>query len=109
MMVVVREVRPGGQGRTRAFTAANSFGGEAQRCGPRAGNASQTNGKQAFLLPPNFHEMPTKVVETPFPPIDADPHAGRVIRYFRASDYAAWAAGTIGVPSAMSIWSMPGI
>ena len=48
--------------------------------------------------------MPTKTVETPYPLIDADPHASRVIRYFRASDYATWAAATAAFPSALYLW-----
>ncbi|KZS94607.1 hypothetical protein SISNIDRAFT_453554 [Sistotremastrum niveocremeum HHB9708] len=44
--------------------------------------------------------MPDQVVETPYPLIDSDPHAGRVVRYFRPSDYAAWAAGTAAFPGA---------
>ncbi|TFK74950.1 NUXM, NADH-ubiquinone oxidoreductase subunit [Pluteus cervinus] len=50
--------------------------------------------------------MPQKVVETPYPLIDADPHASRVIRYFRSSDYAVWAAGTAAFPSALYLWEM---
>jgi NADH-ubiquinone oxidoreductase complex I, 21 kDa subunit len=42
--------------------------------------------------------MPTKVVNTPYPLIDADPHASRVIRYFRRSDYVTMAAGTAAFP-----------
>ncbi|CAM9015331.1 unnamed protein product [Wickerhamomyces anomalus] len=30
--------------------------------------------------------------------IDSDPHFGRVIKYFRLSDYGAWAIGTVGMP-----------
>jgi len=43
--------------------------------------------------------MPTKEVNTPFTLIDADPHAARVIRYFRGSDYAALAGATAAFPS----------
>ncbi len=50
--------------------------------------------------------MPEKVVETPYPLIDADPHAFRVIRYFRPSDYATWAAGTAGFPAALYLWGV---
>ncbi|PSR76143.1 hypothetical protein PHLCEN_2v8641 [Hermanssonia centrifuga] len=50
--------------------------------------------------------MPEKVVETPYPLIDADPYAGRVIRYFRGSDYATWAAGTAAFPAALYFWDM---
>ena len=50
--------------------------------------------------------MPNKVVETPYPLIDADPHASRVIRYFRLSDYAAWAGATVAFPAALYAWGM---
>ncbi|KAJ8515739.1 hypothetical protein ONZ45_g6085 [Pleurotus djamor] len=50
--------------------------------------------------------MPQKVVETPYPLIDADPHASRVLRYMRPSDYAAWAAATAAFPSALYFWDM---
>ncbi|KAF7798678.1 hypothetical protein EIP86_009902 [Pleurotus ostreatoroseus] len=50
--------------------------------------------------------MPEKVVTTPYPLIDADPHAFRVVRYFRPSDYAAWAAGTAAFPAALYFWDM---
>ncbi|KAL7422511.1 hypothetical protein Q5752_003159 [Cryptotrichosporon argae] len=35
--------------------------------------------------------MPIKDTPRPYPLIDADPHFGRVMRYLRPSDYAAWA------------------
>ncbi|EJD47886.1 hypothetical protein AURDEDRAFT_102027 [Auricularia subglabra TFB-10046 SS5] len=35
----------------------------------------------------------------PHPLIDSDPFAGRVVRYFRPSDYAYWAGFTAGVPA----------
>lgn len=38
---------------------------------------------------------------TPYPLVDADPHAKRVIKYFRPSDYALWAAGTAAAPGAL--------
>ncbi|KAF8347733.1 NADH-ubiquinone oxidoreductase complex I, 21 kDa subunit-domain-containing protein [Amanita rubescens] len=44
--------------------------------------------------------MPQKVTETPYPLIDADPHASRVVRYFRPSDYAS------AFPSALYLWEM---
>ncbi|KAF9462909.1 NADH-ubiquinone oxidoreductase complex I, 21 kDa subunit-domain-containing protein [Collybia nuda] len=50
--------------------------------------------------------MPQKVVEAPYPLIDADPHAFRVIRYMRPSDYATWAAATAAFPSALYLWEM---
>ncbi|KAF8075031.1 NADH-ubiquinone oxidoreductase complex I, 21 kDa subunit-domain-containing protein [Lyophyllum atratum] len=50
--------------------------------------------------------MPEKVIETPYPRIDTDPHATRVIRYFRASDYAVWAGATGAFPGALYCWQM---
>lgn len=48
--------------------------------------------------------MPQKVIETPYPLIDADPHASRVIRYMRPSDYGVWAAATAAFPGALYFW-----
>lgn len=45
-------------------------------------------------------------VTTPYPLIDSDPHAFRVIRYFRPSDYATIAAGTAAFPAALYFWGM---
>lgn len=42
--------------------------------------------------------------EQPYPLIDADPHAARVIRYMRPSDYAVWAGATGGFPAALYLW-----
>ncbi|GLB41751.1 putative C-terminal of NADH-ubiquinone oxidoreductase 21 kDa subunit [Lyophyllum shimeji] len=50
--------------------------------------------------------MPEKLIETPYPRIDADPHASRVIRYFRPSDYAVWAGATGAFPAALYCWQM---
>ena len=50
--------------------------------------------------------MPEKVITTQYPLIDADPHAGRVIRYFRLSDYAVWTAATGAFPAALYLWGM---
>ncbi|KAL0953551.1 hypothetical protein HGRIS_004772 [Hohenbuehelia grisea] len=50
--------------------------------------------------------MPQKIIETPYPLIDADPHATRVVRYMRTSDYATWAAATAAFPSALYFWEM---
>jgi hypothetical protein len=52
------------------------------------------------------YQMPNKVVETPYPLIDADPHASRVVRYFRPSDYATWAGATAAFPTALYAWGM---
>ena len=48
--------------------------------------------------------MPNKVVKTPYPLIDADPHAARVIRYMRPSDLAVWAGATAGFPGLLYLW-----
>ncbi|TCD67586.1 hypothetical protein EIP91_012216 [Steccherinum ochraceum] len=50
--------------------------------------------------------MPNKVVETPYPLIDADPHASRVVRYMRPSDYAAWAGLTAAFPTGLYLWEL---
>ncbi|KAF5377747.1 hypothetical protein D9757_008065 [Collybiopsis confluens] len=50
--------------------------------------------------------MPDKVLQTPYPVIDIDPHFSRVIRYFRATDYAVWAATTLAVPGAFLAWEI---
>jgi hypothetical protein len=42
--------------------------------------------------------MPVKTFNNEYPVIDTDPHFFRVVRYFRNSDYAAWAAGTAAAP-----------
>ncbi|KAI8371689.1 NADH-ubiquinone oxidoreductase complex I, 21 kDa subunit-domain-containing protein [Radiomyces spectabilis] len=43
--------------------------------------------------------MPVKEFNTPYPVIDTDPHFGRVVRYFRTSDYATWAGLTAAGPA----------
>ncbi|KAJ7035609.1 NADH-ubiquinone oxidoreductase complex I, 21 kDa subunit-domain-containing protein [Mycena alexandri] len=43
---------------------------------------------------------------TRYPLIDQDPHASRVIRYMRPSDFATWAAMTLGTPAAFYGWEM---
>src|SRR5579863_3194152 len=50
--------------------------------------------------------MPDKVVETPYPLVDADPHFSRVVRYMRPSDYAVWAGATAAFPSALYFWGI---
>jgi len=40
-------------------------------------------------------------LKTPYPLVDADPHASRVIKYMRGSDYALWAAGAGAAPAAI--------
>ncbi|KAM0786524.1 hypothetical protein ACM66B_001982 [Microbotryomycetes sp. NB124-2] len=42
----------------------------------------------------------------PYPVVDADPHAARVVRYMRPSDYALWAAGTAAAPGALYFLQM---
>jgi hypothetical protein len=48
--------------------------------------------------------MPIKHTNTPYPLIDADPHAGRVIRYMRPSDYAVWAGSVAAAPALLLGW-----
>ncbi|KAI8371910.1 NADH-ubiquinone oxidoreductase complex I, 21 kDa subunit-domain-containing protein [Blakeslea trispora] len=43
--------------------------------------------------------MPVKEFNAPYPVIDTDPHFFRVVRYFRPTDYAAWAAGAAAAPA----------
>ncbi len=43
--------------------------------------------------------MPQKEIVTPYPLIDADPYAGRVIRYMRPSDYAYIVGGGALAPA----------
>jgi len=50
--------------------------------------------------------MLQKIIETPYPLIDSDPHAARVVRYFRPSDYAVWAGATAAFPGALYLWEM---
>lgn len=45
-----------------------------------------------------------KEFATPYPLIDADPHFRRVVRYFRPSDYGAWAGAAAAFPGAL--WLM---
>jgi hypothetical protein len=61
---------------------------------------------RAALSTQRPHTMPIKEVETPYPRIDADPHASRVVRYMRPSDYAVWASATAGFPAALHFWGM---
>ena len=42
-----------------------------------------------------------------FPVIDTDPHAFRVVRYFRTRDYATWGAVTAGFPASIYLWGTP--
>ncbi|KIM20315.1 hypothetical protein M408DRAFT_47969, partial [Serendipita vermifera MAFF 305830] len=54
--------------------------------------------------------MPTPfdapVTGTPrFPVIDTDPHAVRVVRYFRTKDYTTWGAVTAGFPATIYLWA----
>ncbi|KAH9479512.1 NADH-ubiquinone oxidoreductase 20.9 kDa subunit [Psilocybe cubensis] len=50
--------------------------------------------------------MLNKVVKTEYPLIDSDPHASRVVRYMRPSDYALWAGSTAAFPAALVAWEM---
>ena len=42
---------------------------------------------------------------TDYPLIDADPHFGRVVRYFRPSDYGVIVASTAAIPAGFIVWS----
>jgi hypothetical protein len=53
---------------------------------------------------PRHTTMHQKVVKHQYPLIDQDPHASRVIRYMRPSDYGMWAAGTAGFPGLLYFW-----
>lgn len=48
--------------------------------------------------------MPVQDVPQPYPLIDADPHAGRVIRYMRGSDYGLWAGATVAGPALLYLY-----
>ena len=50
--------------------------------------------------------MPERIIKTEFPLIDTDPHASRVVRYFRPTDYAVWAGGTAAFPAALYFWGV---
>ena len=39
-----------------------------------------------------------------YPVIDTDPTFSRVVRYFRTSDYAAWAGATATMPALLYAW-----
>lgn len=48
--------------------------------------------------------MPAQDVPRPYPLIDSDPHAGRVIRYMRSSDYGVWAGATAAGPGLLYLY-----
>lgn len=48
--------------------------------------------------------MPAQDVPRPYPLIDTDPHAGRVIRYMRPSDYGLWAGATVAGPGLLYLY-----
>lgn len=59
---------------------------------------------QATLLSIVYNEMPTLEQKGQYPLIDIDPHFSRVVRFFRVSDYAAWAALSAGTPALYYAW-----
>lgn len=63
-----------------------------------------TSNRRSHKPQESDNKMPDKVVETPYPLIDADPHFNRVVRYMRLSDYAVWAGATAAFPSALYFW-----
>lgn len=48
--------------------------------------------------------MPNKEIVSPYPLIDADPYAGRVLRYMRPSDYAYIAGGGALAPGLLYLY-----
>jgi hypothetical protein len=48
--------------------------------------------------------MPLQERPRPYPLIDADPHAGRVVRYMRSSDYAVWGGATVAGPALLYLY-----
>jgi hypothetical protein len=48
--------------------------------------------------------MPAQDVPRAYPLIDSDPHAGRVIRYMRGSDYGLWAGATAAGPGLLYLY-----
>ncbi|CAK5273802.1 unnamed protein product, partial [Mycena citricolor] len=55
------------------------------------------------LFPPAMSWV-TRQGPQKYPLIDSDPHASRVVGYFRGSDYAYWAGCTAGAPAALWGW-----
>ncbi|KDN41327.1 hypothetical protein K437DRAFT_258315 [Tilletiaria anomala UBC 951] len=47
-----------------------------------------------------------KDINTPYPLIDSDPHFRRVIKYFRPSDYAAWAGSAAAFPGGLYLMEL---
>ncbi|CAD6565641.1 MAG: hypothetical protein CYPHOPRED_005889 [Cyphobasidiales sp. Tagirdzhanova-0007] len=50
--------------------------------------------------------MPVQEVKTAYPLIDADPYAGRVLRYMRPADFALWAGATVTFPALLYGYEM---
>jgi hypothetical protein len=48
--------------------------------------------------------MPLQERPRAYPLIDADPHAGRVIRYMRSSDYLVWGGATAAGPALLFLY-----
>ena len=102
----VRRRRDYGGRRTRWSSDSTHGGPGLGKANFRAGQSGHvnTNPFRVVLFSGRLPIMPNKVVETPYPLIDADPHASRVVRYFRPSDYAAWAGSTVAFPAALYAW-----
>lgn len=88
-----------------------------------SGNGKQRGGRTVEIeIPPNasfvyshffysvshsaYCAMPEQVAQSKYPLIDSDPHAFRVVRYMRPSDYGVMAATTASVPAALMAWRM---
>jgi hypothetical protein len=52
-------------------------------------------------LPYSLPLVDSNALKLPYPLVDADPHFNRVVKYFRPSDYATWAAGAAIAPAAI--------
>lgn len=74
------------------------------RCLDRCSHVRHAKPSLPCLVLSSTQQMPNKVVETPYPLIDADPHFSRVVRYMRPSDYVVWAGATAAFPSALYLW-----
>lgn len=73
--------------------------------GPEQPFGSPPRSSLAWCLASSARMSSQKAVTAPYPLIDSDPHAFRVVRYFRPSDYATVAAGTAAFPAALYFWS----
>lgn len=104
----IKGEKQGGEGEPKL----NNSTGHAPAVGPKArllGHSRSCSSHVRHLQTPapepdDDNAMPDKVVQSPYPLIDADPHFSRVVRYMRPSDYAVWAGATAAFPSAIYFW-----